>query len=249
MNQRKLPFVWELDNKGVVSHAIGTYHVTENCYKEDANQRLRGKSNLLVEIRAEDVPIQTRTLISRIKLSEGIEKLTQPEQKELVSYIPGSSLEELKDLPTACFTEYLMHLAGFRNLVSLEETFLDVALKKDMPVNSLEIAYIDRLVAKIRNNTDELRQAIKFGQKCGSIPQSMREMYLAYQAGNEKRMEQLAEKHMEKLDLERNENMTEKSLPHLQRPSIVAVGVAHFLFEPSMLTLYRQKGIEVKRIQ
>ena len=47
----------------------------------------------------------------------------------------------------------------------------------------------------------------------------------------------------------RNERMVSRSIDYLKEPSLVGVGIGHFLAEPSMLTLYRQKGIEVKRIQ
>jgi len=43
--------------------------------------------------------------------------------------------------------------------------------------------------------------------------------------------------------------MVSRSIDYLKEPSLVGVGIGHFLAEPSMLTMYKERGIEVKRVQ
>jgi hypothetical protein len=42
--------------------------------------------------------------------------------------------------------------------------------------------------------------------------------------------------------------MTQRSLTYLAEPTLVAVGLAHFIVEPSMLTMYKEHGVNVKRL-
>jgi len=45
----KLPFVWELNYKGIISHGVGLDYGVPNKYQKDIEKFLEGKEKLLVE--------------------------------------------------------------------------------------------------------------------------------------------------------------------------------------------------------
>ena len=70
-----------------------------------------------------------------------------------------------------------------------------------------------------------------------------------YQKGDEEAMKKLYEKIRIVPPHECNSNMVDRSLQHLRKtPSLIVINLAHLIVEPSMLTMYGQKGITVKRV-
>lgn len=244
----KLPFVWELKHDNIVSHAVGTMHCVEDIFRQDAKKRMEGKKHLLTEARTEDVTLAEQLRICSIELGQSIEKLTQKEKTALES-CTDTPLKILREIPAAAFTVYIMQRAGYRNLTSIEQTFEDAT---HLPPKALEKADFESLEAELRDCTKSLRRLIAVVPPTrGSAMHFFQALYTAYINGNERKVAQMAELDEDKeyKTQARNKTMVENSLAYLQQPSIVLAGAAHFLIEPSMLTMYKEKGIAVKRVQ
>ncbi len=243
----KLPFVWELNNEGVISHAVGSIHCVENIYSQNAKKLLEGKKHLLTEARTEDATIQEQLDIGNIKLGSSIEKLTQKEKSDL-EYYTDTPLETLIELPVGVIPAYLLQRSGYRNLTSMEQIFEDAS-----HVRPKALEKIDFKIAtdQLKDCTESLRTLIAVVPPTrGSAIQFFQTLYTAYKEGNAQKIARLSELDDEKeLTQERNKTMVNNSLAYIKQPSIVLAGAAHFVCEPSMLTLYQEKGIKVKRVQ
>ncbi len=244
----KLPFVWELNNEGIISHAVGSIHCVENIYAQDAKRLLDGKKHLLTEARTEDATVLEQLEICHIKLGSSIEKLTQKEKSDL-EYYTDTPLETLRELPAGAFPVYLIQRAGYHNLTSMEQIFEDVSR---VPPKSLEKADFKLASEQLKDCTESIRTLIAVVPPTrGSAIQFFQNLYTAYKKGDAQKIARFSELDDKKEDRtqERNKTMVDNSLAYIQQPSIVLAGTTHFVCEPSMLTMYQEKGITVKRVQ
>ncbi len=244
----KLPFVWELKYDGITSHAVGTMHCVEDVFRQDAKKHLAGKEHLLAEAQTEDATLVEQLRICAIQLGSSIDKLTRKE-KIALELCTDTDIEILKKIPTVAFPIYLMQRAGYENLTSIEQTFADIT---HIPPKSLESVDLISLEAQLRDCTKNLRKLIAVVPAAqGSALRLFQTLYTAYKKGDEKKVAQLSELDADEEDrlAERNKTMVDNSLKYLQQPSIILAGAAHFVVEPSMIMMYKEKGIEVKRVQ
>jgi len=129
----------------------------------------------------------------------------------------------------------------------LERTLTHAAEKRNIPVQFLD-------------SPDEHENYGRLYR--GKIPTELgKKMNQAYHAGDEKTLRELIEevdKHLryklapheyEILHKKRHLKMAVRSANYMKEPSLVGVGLTHFLVEPSVLTMYKEIGIEVKRVQ
>jgi len=262
----KLPFVWELDTAGIVSHAIGTFHITDTDYSEAIESYLKGKNHCLVEMNlfdselrkelisliptlpkikdyAPEVPLPQQERIARSvhKPYQELMNTTLIEFSSLATDIPGVALPVQKGIDILLMSASMSHGAAIVSLETVAEQMN--AFKRILDENARKIplflanpeTYVAAVVGDFKNRTAAYAS--------GDI---LRVRQLKDMSGQT--LDQITESHPE-ITGERNRRMTDLSLPYLQQPSIVAVGVAHFLCEPTMLTMYEEKGIKVKRVQ
>ncbi len=235
----KLPYVWELDKDGVISYAIGTIHVALNEYEDDVTEKLRGKKRLLPEINHHEMSKYHHEFI------HALFKPFAPEEKNMIVEMLGISLDELRALPPGLFHSYLYDPAAPEEFPSVDYVLRTKAEQNNLEIISLETPqeklqnlharnFLEKILAPARKNPD------LFGCLPLFLRQSMSREMERYQRG------ELRPVHS---DLARNRRMAERSLSYLDQPSVVGIGASHFLAEPSLLSLYQEKGIKVKRIQ
>ncbi|MEK6823209.1 MAG: TraB/GumN family protein, partial [Nanoarchaeota archaeon] len=135
------------------------------------------------------------------------------------------------------------------------ETGVDTALvnaAENIPIPPLEAMEEQLLALCPASFGENLRDLIR--RSNGSpvyFHDKMQKMQAAYESATLDMngiREMLTANQTESLLVQRNKIMVERSLPHLTHPCIIAVGLAHYVLEPSMLTLYREKGFIVNRI-
>lgn len=187
----KLPFVWELNYKGIVSHGVGLYHFIENKYQKDIARFLKDKKSLLVE----------KTFIGEyfplpFPLDPAIQNFAYEKMK-------------LKVIPLETKQENMRAGLVYKNKPSNKHT-----------VQAIKNAYLN-------GDEQKLRKLVEKG----------------------------VEKNFSKKDISqiesRNRLLARRSLEHLiENPQMVAVGVFHFTaYQPTLIDLYKEKGIKVERVQ
>ncbi len=235
----KLPFVWELDKDGVISYAIGTIHVALNEFEEDVAEKIQGKKRLLPEINHHEMSPYHEEFIQAL-----FKPFTLNEKNTILDML-GLSLDELRSLPPGLFHSYLYNPAAPEEFPSVDYVLRRKAEQNDLEIISLETPqekmqnlhtsnFLEKILAPARENPDI------FGYLPLLLRQSMSREMERYQRG------ELQPTHS---DLARNQRMAERSVEYLDQPSVVGVGASHFLAEPSLLSLYQEKGITVKRVQ
>ncbi len=250
--QRKLPFVWELNYRGTKSYAVGTDHVAPNCFNEDALRVLRGKRKLLLEANPFD---QTYIKIADNLCSSTLEDtLTKNEIKEL-SKIFSLPVSQLRAAPLTAIFPSLLYRIGYGIPASVDSVLARHAYLQGVEIVQLEHQrkrnltrdYVNDEYAKIIRNLIENER-----KKTGYWMTFTRNYVREYLNGDETPLKRKHEKEHgnTNIDQERNRLIVKTSLPHMKAPCVVAVGLAHYIIEPdSMLTLYRERGIKVKRIK
>jgi len=191
----KLPFVWELDSQGVVSHCIATHHQLPKTYlleySEDIRKILQGKKQALLEV--ERFPESTLLIASKRPLPAGAEY-------DCTTY------------------------------------------------NSLQRMAQDhqRRLHENADGIDGLIEAIAFSLSIAVEGLHTKEEHEGY-------LKALTNPPQPSLIAEANRLWVERSITYLDAargPSLIAAGLAHFWsIEPSMITMYQEKGIKVERVQ
>ncbi len=187
----KLPFVWELKYKGIISHGAGIIHTEQNIYENNIKKLFKDKECLLVE----------------------------QEMRGKYFLVP----------------------------YTLEPAIHDFAyVQAKLPVISLETTKEHRAAGKVYEN--------KHVEKSKLL-----RMKKAYKEGDEKTIKRLVQKDLkdnytrsEVNEInKRNEKIASRSLEHiLKKPSLLVCGIFHFVaYEPTLIDFYKEKGIEVKRVQ
>lgn len=251
---RKLPFVWELDNKGTVSYAIGTSHIVPTSYKSEAKKYISRAKNLCVEldIRKGKTQSEIDNILSR-KYGEILDLLATDEQEEISRRL-NMPLEKLRALPRAALPIIYYERAGYtaKNCVDLE--LITSAEENKIPIIELETTELQARAFKESMNAEKEKTISLVRKQLAKSAEynPVKELIDAYMRGDESTLtSQFNEQNEGQLDVHvrRNEGLAANSLPYLEQPSTVAVGVAHFIMEPSILTLYKEHGIKIKRIK
>jgi len=244
--QKKLPFVWELNYNGVISHAIGSIHAfpfTEKYVKSIANYVL-DKECVMMEYARTGFPIRKAKKIMNIKAKETLEKLTSHEKNKVSKKLETSIRSLKKWTIDRVFGELYDRSCPHKSSIDgLDTPIYWFAFTFKIPRVSLETV-AERYKSFINpDHSRELKQIINYRK---GPEKFYTDLFQAYIDGKIKQLNEFA---FDEDNLtERNKIMVERSIPLLEKPSLVAVGAVHFTKGPSMLTMYKEKGIDVKRV-
>lgn len=259
--QSKLPFVWELDYNGIKSYLVGTNHRAPNCFKDDIEERLKRASQLVVECEVfsmkEEYAKAKEKLNARASCESIVDMLDEDEQQELakIAQLPGYIVKKMLSggrVPSLLQANVPPYFKG------VDQVFYDAADARKMPVYGLETinehaGAAENAVLTKEDCVNELKKIILRNRKYGSLRRWIEKIGEAYVAADADKVgeflfgDSLLPSEV-RLVVGRNERLTERSIQYLQTPSVVAVGIGHLIIEPSMLRLYEQKGIKVKRV-
>ena len=250
MEQRKLPFVWELNYKGVISHAVGTHHYLPNIesYVADSCRHLQGKSHLLTET-TEDQPWPEEVQKQFLAFTLSLEKLTVPEQEELARAIEAP-LSVLRECPAIKFRDLLYKHSGYDRLDPLDGLLHFVA-KNQFGMQSYPLETVEEKLAIYKNvdmSLGLLRMLEEERRNPGYLKRQAREEIDLFIQGKLPNDENTPPEYTV-INEKRNQIMVTSSLPYLSEPSAIGVGATHFVQKPTMLELWQNEGIKVERIQ
>ncbi len=259
----KLPFVWELDNKGVISHAIGTHHYCPFDFTEQVKPFVNGKNAVITETGIADFA-EARKRVSDIAAKTYTDRLSPKHQQKISRMLAPITLEMLRELP-------LVNIYGLFGQKSVPDTQIkfgiDATIERfaqtaNVPIHSIEtfdegVGYCRYIVTRFGEQLGEWLEwedeQFSHGKRTAKL------MVEAYLSGDEKRMRttpstlgQTLDQYLKKnpeLGTMRHKPIAERTIPYLTSPALVGVGVAHFITELSVLDFYKEKGITVKRIQ
>ncbi len=246
----KLPFVWELNNKGITSHAIGTHHFIPNAmdYAADAAKYLQEKTYLLTETpENEPCPTEIVARASALTLAASLDQLTEQEQTECARIL-NTPLTDLRKTTLLDFNGALYAQSGYQELQPLEGILSAIAKLLNIENRGLETfqEQLEVVEKMAKNYTPFLRSIIEDERKQpGCIKSYAKKDIDSFINSNG----DFAKPVNPDIFKARNHIMIERSMPYLSRPSAIAVGAMHFLEEPSLISLYQEKGIKVKRVQ
>jgi len=268
--QRKLPFVWELDYNGVKSLLVGTRHFAPNCFGDDVQRRVESVNTVLTEIgdpdliNYDDVAKQLSNLVRiadifdclSIKEKESCSTLLgiteETHYEKLCSVSLSGSLRKVALLPVL-FVEIHLHKKAHPYFTSLEDQFTRIAKNKSIPVKALETVAEQLSVLEHSSFDEQVVYFKTFLAKCKTFEEwkKAHEKYIrAYVFGDSEYIKiRCSELPGVDIHIKRNYNLATRSLPYLNSPTIVAVGAAHCILEPSMIKVYEQQGVKTKRIE
>jgi len=261
--QRRLPFVWELDYDGVVSYAIGVNHRVPADFTEDAERYVSKAQHVLFE--SADLTPEMICEFNSAKAAEYIDRLTAEEQRKFEELFALPIKEAREESLLTLFSIVLLKSYSSDDsskLTSVDDTILGAAKKRNISTSPLETTEenITLMSTLLRGFGDGLSKIIRTADPgFNNHIATEKKVTEAYLRGDEEglrkaeeptgsTMEEYCIKNPE-INEKRNIIMVERSMPYLAKPSIVAVGVAHYVCESSMLTVYKEKGIKNKRVQ
>ncbi len=243
--QRPLPFVWEVTHKNITSYAIGTKHNEPKVYTTDITRLLNnGIKGVFIEITpTEPTP-------------EQVTKITRETAQTLDNYLNLCK----EDTTKMKVIDIISRLQGYYTpneilegkMPGVDGNIIEVANALGIPTYSLE-THEERLPF-LRATHQDLRNLITLAEALPKlVPRMLEEMEKgldraekSYQSGEHT----YRKTPTDRLLTERNTMMAYRSLERLvEEPTLIAAGLNHFIGpEPTMLTLYQEKGINVKRI-
>ncbi|MBI4146874.1 TraB/GumN family protein [Candidatus Woesearchaeota archaeon] len=253
--QQKLPFVWELayekpDGKKIVSCAVATKHDEPKTYTRDIARLLESIKRACFEI-TPDIPTHQETIDIQLATLDAYHAFRE-------SCADSDLKTKVMQLAARIFGIHTPEEFRAGILPGVDGNIMDVARTQSIPCYALE-THEERYPYLVK-----VHQALQIGlmlarlkpefAKCDveMLERMLNEADAAYQSGDEQALRvQKIRPAQEPLVIKRNQLMAYRSLEHLVAvPTLIAVGYAHFIGpEPSMLTLYQEKGIKVKRIQ
>lgn len=235
LEPKKLPFVWELNHCGTISYAVGTNHDAPEHYLAHARELMQGKRYLVLENLQRKLDYFSRHqalmgFLSYIVALHGD------------SFLARTSNEQYNVLE-ALRIEHLTPLYGTPHPISVESQLRLAAKETETARKGIETG------AEMEPNLPPLRKGV-----------SAATILNAWMNGDENTLTRLVDENQEMAHRQytpsqqayhrgRNTLMATRSLPYLRSPSVIAVGAGHFCTsQDSLLTLYQEKGITVKRI-
>jgi len=252
--QRKLPFVWNLEYNCIKSVAIGTKHFAADCYQTDICEKLAGIEQVLIEFDLGKSPSE-----ELVHAQENIASLVaelSPEDQARVAPLMHALTQGGK------ITRVQIGESG-TNLLGVDGCVYRRAQQQDLLIYGLESRERERdlCIGKWEKFTTALKTAkenpalfalMTHPRVIKMITDKIDAVHAAYDRGDGATVAELAkdEPDYDKFVLDRNKIQALESLPYVtSSPTAVVVGVAHFVCEPSVLDVYRMKGIRVERVQ
>ncbi len=254
----KHPFVWELRHKGVLSYAVGTFHVLPVDLVPSIEDLIRNAENVAVEFDHRD----KNNFSWR---DEIIGKIFGDREIDALAAIFQCAPEEVARMPLLRAYSQLRSKSAeraFGSIYYFDRAIVDETRRRHLNLVALETAqeqasaisasagfFGSKLCLALESNLDVVSMMAK----------DLEELTRAYLRGDSS----VLLNHLDSIcglsavqsagifpeTLEgRNIYMVERSIGWLNLPSLVAVGVGHYIIEPSMLTMYADRGVEVKKI-
>ncbi|MBI4141379.1 TraB/GumN family protein [Candidatus Woesearchaeota archaeon] len=256
--QRRLPFVRQLDYKGIKSYLVGTNHCSPNCFNDDIEKRLKNVEQLVVECAlssAEEAGDYTDKMHKNSSSCKSLFDLLDKDEQEALEKIARVPLLVMKEMPSLGLVPYLLFENAHPYFESVDQIFHNVADKKKIPVYGLETT--DEQIIAVKDAGDSiqaLRHVLSLDKKYGSLRAWIQKTGEVYVRGDADKLRKFTSSDSlmpseDKFIARRNQRLAERSIPYLTKPSLVAVGVGHCILEPSMQTLYKQRGIKVKLVE
>lgn len=247
--QKKLPFVWELNNHGVISYAIGTMHVMKNQYAEECERYLSHAPQLLLERTFDD--------------SKKDPQLIDIPFSDIVAAAKTLDIDinTFMKIPPELQLGYLFVGKNYRQYAGVDLTLSKKAA--GLPRYSLETPEERREAASYMNIPGKIKQFIDADQK---NPGDGKKLFAAFKFGFDIMMDLYEQASLPKMELfmlarkdwqtpelranmkKRNRTMVARAMPHLEKPSVFAVGCAHFLLEESVLEHFERQGIKTELV-
>lgn len=246
-----LPFVWEVNNEGIVSHAVGTNHASGENYQLAVRFILEGKRRLFLELNPENIPLETTLRLVSYRWNHIFEHLTPQEASTFVR-INRTTVENLRERSILLYQcEILQRL--YPGCVPLEGTLVQIAGEKEIPIHELETVEENAQAALcgLAYYPQFIRRNVKAAPRRLSIAQAMKSLGSAYAKGSETEIADLAEgyTYQDEQQRERDRRLAQRSFPLLTEPSVIALGAMHFLEPGNVLDWYRKSGLKVQRVQ
>ena len=247
--ERQLPFVWELDYNGTTSYAVGTKHNEPRAYTADISKLMRRVKRVCFEIKPEPhnhEPTKTVQFETAEKFAHYLKNCPTPELAAEVGRFVGRLFGYLNPEQTT---------SG--KLPGVDGNILDVAQEYSRPIFGLE-THEERYPYLTRIHENLQTTLVLAEHLPALIPRLLKEMNKTLD--QQDKTYRMGEQHAppspqltndDKLLIERNILMAYRGLEHLvEEPTLIAAGYDHFVGpEPTMLTLYQEKGIKIKRIE
>lgn len=259
----KLPFVWELNNNGVISHAIGTLHYCPVDFTEQIKTLIDGKSTAMTEAGTQNYS-EARKIISQISAAPYLAELSYKHQQKISRMLAPITFEMLRKLPLFNIYGLVQQKSAPDTQMAsgIDETIKNLAQKAQVTIHPIEtsdegLAQGKYMVTRFGENLGEWLnwedEQFSQGKKTAIL---FSEGYLS---GDEKRLlatpvtlgqtlEQYLKKNPE-MGMGRHKHMAENTMPYLTSPTIIGIGVAHLIAETTVLDFYQNKGIKIERIK
>ncbi|MBI4152211.1 TraB/GumN family protein [Candidatus Woesearchaeota archaeon] len=253
-----LPFVWELDNKGITSCLIGTMHLLpewSNLFQLEtiAHELLSGKKNLLLESHLEGNDLRAvYDEVKKHRVEDYWQGLTEDE-RVLLGNLAGKPPEQLATQPPILLMYDLFRAAGQKLIPGIEEILKSEAENHVPPISCSGLETREEMIRynqEINQNLpDSLARILEMERRePGSVHRFTYLTFFNYFSGSEAAV---LTNHFQKSlpsHSQRNDNMVQRSLSYLEEPSVVAVGLSHCIGEHSLVDLYPDHGITIRRI-
>src|SRR3989338_2014235 len=237
---RKLPFVWELEKDGVTSYSLGTYHFLSVDFSREISTLIAKVKKVAVEFNAGEPGAmeQFRSLCAA-------RLIWRPEFLRIIEQVLYRGIRASPNVD---------HLHAFSSFV-VKETykepqFLDAkveeeARRQDKVVHGLGDAY-EHAERYAHAQADFQRRVLDALSRKGDIVEEMknelRKSETDYLSGDEARVITDKDREIGRIPaMQRmNEEIAFRSLVLLKDPTLVAVGVGHYLGESSVLKTYEK---------
>jgi len=261
----KLPFVWEIEYQGEISHLVGTWHRYPADFRDSFANLLCGKRQAAMEFAPHEYE-ENRMLFRQSEeytAAVCIDSLTENEQQALAE-VSGKTAETMRKMPLYHLYNLVNEQAAAQAGMPIRKMDIDlykIAAENKILVHSLEspqdlaaamVVLIPQIEEQVRwmarnpaNDTAvlELQDLVSaYTQGDAAKCLSLRIAYL------DQTMQEYCAAHPE-LVAERNKKMVRHGLDLLAAPTLIAVGLTHAIAEPgSMVSLYRDAGAKVERV-
>ncbi len=251
MIQRRLPFVWELEYNGVVSHLVGTLHYAPKVFSRAAKKLLANKKTLLVECVGSSKPF-----LDKVRPSRVFALFTAEEQEELAKRLERP-ISRIRDLNYSRVENILFGQALKESNLPFEPIdtgLFERAINDGLNVLGLESPNEQKKFIMENAEHDAFRTLYVIREELkspGFIKKVYHNILRAYMRGDA--AELLAARREVEIDYIdstwRNKNMVKRSLPYLGcSKSVVVVGASHLIEGETMIDMYREKGSRVARV-
>jgi uncharacterized protein YbaP (TraB family) len=256
----KLPFVWQIDYKGATSHFVGTQHFTAINYGPALSEILEGKKRVFLERNMQETCADDYAPVRKYLAEQTIDALPETLHAAFTNIFEKTPAQArttpVFDLYMRLFLRVIASLDSFYRM---EVQIQKRADKRGIPVEGLETTEENHagLLDEMQNFAQNIPRLLGYGPSVHAHALSaFTALSTAYATGDREAALNagslggtLEDKFNKPLLIQRNRNMAERSLQRLVEPSLVAVGVAHGIVEPSVQTLYREAGAKVERVQ